>query len=40
MAINNALIGKDYTLKFPFQIDSTLFDETVNNENKVEIGSR
>ena len=39
MAINNALIGKDYTLKFPFQIDSTLFDETVNSENKVEIGS-
>ena len=38
MAINNALIGKDYTLKFPFQIDSTLFDETVNSENKVEIG--
>ena len=39
MAIDNALIGKDYTLKFPFQIDSTLFDETVNSENKVEIGS-
>ena len=38
MAINNALIGKDYTLKFPFKIDSTLFDETVNSENKVEIG--
>ena len=38
MAINNALIGEDYTLKFPFQINSSLFDETVNSENKVEIG--
>lgn len=39
MAINNALIGEDYTLKFPFQINPSLFDETVNSENKVEIGS-
>ena len=38
MAINNALIGEDYTLKFPFQINLSLFDETVNSENKVEIG--
>ena len=38
MAINNALIGEDYTLKFPFPINPTLFDETVNNENAVEIG--
>ncbi len=38
IAINNALIGEDYTLKFPFQINSSLFDETVNSENKVEIG--
>ena len=38
MAINNALIGEDYTLKFPFQINPSLFDETVNSENKVEIG--
>ena len=38
MAINNALIGEDYTLKFPFPINSSLFDETVNSENKVEIG--
>ena len=38
MAINNALIGEVYTLKFPFPINSSLFDETVNSENKVEIG--
>ena len=38
MAINNALIGEDYTLKFHFPINSSLFDETVNSENKVEIG--
>ena len=38
MAINNALIGEDCTLKFPFQINPSLFDETVNSENKVEIG--
>ena len=35
MAINNALIGEDYTLKFPFSINPSLFDETVNSENKV-----
>jgi len=39
MAINNALIGEDYTLKFPFQINPSLFDETVNTEQKVTIGS-
>ena len=38
MAINNALIVEDYTLKFPFPINPSLFDETVNNENAVEIG--
>ena len=38
IAINNALIDKDYTLKFPFPINPSLFDETVNGENKVEIG--
>ena len=38
MAINNTLIGEDYTLKFPFPINPSLFDETVNSENKVEIG--
>jgi hypothetical protein len=38
MAINNALIGEDYKLNFPFPINSSLFDETVNSENKVEIG--
>ena len=38
MAINNTLIDKDYELKFPFPINPSLFDETVNSENKVEIG--
>ena len=38
MAINNTLIGEDYTLKFPFPINPSLFDETVNSEKKVEIG--
>ena len=37
MAINNGLIGQDYELKLPFQIIPSLFDETVNSENKVEI---
>jgi hypothetical protein len=39
IAINNALIDKDYLLKFPFPLNPTLFDETVNSENKVEIGN-
>ncbi len=38
MAINNTLIDKDYELKFPFSINPSLFDETVNSEKKVEIG--
>ena len=33
MAIDNALIGEDYTLKFPFPLNPSLFDETVNSEN-------
>ncbi len=40
MAINNALIGEDYTLKFPFPLNPTLFDETVNTEHKVAIGDQ
>ena len=39
IAINNALVDKDYLLKFPFPLNPTLFDETVNSENKVEIGN-
>ena len=39
IAINNALINKDYLLKFPFPLHPILFDETVNSENKVEIGN-
>ena len=39
IAINNALVDKDYLLKFPFPLHPILFDETVNSENKVEIGN-
>lgn len=37
MAINKDLIGSDYTLKFPFQLQSNLFNEIVNPEQKVDI---
>ncbi|MEP5338351.1 MAG: hypothetical protein ABJL44_10505 [Algibacter sp.] len=39
LAINEDLIGANYILKFPFQIKSKLFGETINPEDKVEIGS-
>lgn len=39
VAIDNELIGSNYILKFPFQIDPERFDATVNPERKVEIGS-
>ena len=39
MAINNASIGKDYELSFPFKLQPMFFDETVNTEQKVTIGS-
>ena len=39
ISINNALIDKDYLLKFPFALHPALFDETVNSENKVKIGN-
>ena len=39
MAINNASIGKDYELSFPFKLQPMFFDETVNTEQKVAIGS-
>jgi len=38
MAINNEAIGSNYILKFPFEIKPELFGETVNPEQKVEIG--
>jgi len=38
LAINEELIGSDYILKFPFQLNSELFEATVNPEGKVEIG--
>jgi len=38
MAINNDLIGENYVLKFPFQLKPKLFGDTVNPEQKVDIG--
>jgi len=38
IAINNDSIGSNYLLKFPFQIKPELFEETVNPEQKVDIG--
>jgi len=37
-AINKDLIGSNYILKFPFQLKPKLFGETVNPEQKVNIG--
>lgn len=37
LAINKELIGQDYILKFPFDLDSEVFDGIVNPEEKVEI---
>jgi hypothetical protein len=37
-AINKDSIGSNYVLKFPFQLKTELFEETVNPEQKVEIG--
>ena len=39
MATDNALKGKEYALEFPFKLEPPLFDETVNTEQKVAIGS-
>ena len=39
MAINNTSIGKDYELSFQFKLQPLFFDETVNTEQKVAIGS-
>ncbi len=36
-AINNKLMGSDYVLKFPFQLNPELFADTVNTEQKVNI---
>lgn len=38
IGINNERIGIDYILKFPFKIKPALFEETVNPEQKVDIG--
>jgi hypothetical protein len=39
MTIGNSLMGKEYALEFPFKLDSSLFEETLNTEQKVVIGS-
>lgn len=36
--INKEPIGSNYRLKFPFQLKPSLFTDTINPENKVEIG--
>ncbi|MGB5435401.1 MAG: hypothetical protein WBM98_05870 [Maribacter sp.] len=38
MALNNALMGSDYELKFPFQLKPERFKETVNRERQVALG--
>jgi hypothetical protein len=38
MAIGNASIGEEYALEFPFKLDPSLFEETINTEQKVSIG--
>jgi hypothetical protein len=40
MLVNNAFIGSDYVLKFPFHLKPEQFVETVNPEGKVEIGNK
>jgi hypothetical protein len=37
-AINKTPIGPNYIIKFPFQLQSALFEETVNPDQKVTIG--
>jgi hypothetical protein len=39
MVIGHSLIGKEYALEFPFKLDTSLFEEMVNTEQKVAIGS-
>lgn len=40
IAINNELINSDYELRFPFYIRPESFEETVNPEQRVEIGEK
>jgi hypothetical protein len=40
IAINNELISSDYELRFPFYIRPESFEETVNPEQRVEIGEK
>lgn len=40
IGINSSTISSEYQLKFPFQVKPKLFGETVNPEQKVDIGRR
>jgi hypothetical protein len=40
IAVNNELMSSDYILKFPFNLNPEMFNETVNPEEKVEIGKK
>ncbi len=40
MAVQQDDIGKDYVLKFPFDLKPALFEETVNPEQKVIVGQK
>lgn len=40
ITINEELLSSNYILKFPFYIKTKLFQENVNTEGKVEIGSK
>lgn len=40
LAINNDLMGRDYILKFPFQLQPQKFDAAVNPGEKIDIGGK
>ena len=40
LALNNAVIGPDYNLKFPFELHTGKMGEIVNPENKVKFGKQ
>ncbi len=40
ISLDHDLMGKDYKLRFPFELDINKFNETVNNEEKVIINNK
>ncbi len=40
LCLDHELVGKDYLLKFPFDLDTSRFKENVNEEGKVTINKR